>query len=82
MNDTPRHVAELARLLNGLPCRINLIRFHKVPGSPFVSPDARRVEQFQNALKAKGFTATLRASRGEDIEAACGLLSTKELLGK
>ena len=80
MNDTPRHVAGLAKLLNGLPCRINLIRFHKVPGSPFVSPDMRRVEQFQNALKAKGFTATLRASRGEDIEAACGLLSTKELL--
>ncbi len=82
MNDTPRHVAGLAKLLNGLPCRINLIRFHKIPGSPFVSPDMRRVEQFQNALKAKGFTATLRASRGEDIEAACGLLSTKELLGK
>jgi 23S rRNA (adenine2503-C2)-methyltransferase len=82
MNDTPRHVAGLAKLLNGLPCRINLIRFHKIPGSPFVSPDMRRIEQFQNALKAKGFTATLRASRGEDIEAACGLLSTKELLGK
>ena len=82
MNDTPRHVAGLAKLLNGLPCRINLIRFHKIPGSPFVSPDMRRVEQFQNALKAKGFTATLRASRGEDIEAACGLLSTKELMGQ
>lgn len=82
MNDTPRHIAGLAKLLNGLPCRINLIRFHKIPGSPFVSPDMRRIEQFQNGLKAKGFTATLRASRGEDIEAACGLLSTKELLGR
>ena len=82
MNHSPRHVAGLAKLLNGLSCRINLIRFHKVPGSPFVSPDMRHVEQFQNALKAKGFTVTIRASRGEDIEAACGLLSTRELLKK
>ena len=81
-NHSPRHVAGLAKLLNGLSCRINLIRFHKVPGSPFVSPDMRHVEQFQNALKAKGFNVTIRASRGEDIEAACGLLSTKELLKK
>jgi 23S rRNA (adenine2503-C2)-methyltransferase len=72
----------LAKLLNGLSCRINLIRFHKVPDSPFVSPDMAHVEKFQNALKAKGFTTTIRASRGEDIEAACGLLSTKELLKK
>lgn len=78
LNDTPRHVAGLTKLLAGLPCRINLIRFHAIPDSPFVSPDAQTVERFQNALKAKGFTATLRASRGQDIEAACGLLSTKE----
>ncbi len=81
LNDTPRHVAGLAKLLNGLSCRINLIRFHRVPGSPYFSPDTRAMEQFRDALARKGITTTIRASRGEDIDAACGLLSTKGLLG-
>jgi 23S rRNA (adenine2503-C2)-methyltransferase len=72
-------VAGLARLLNGLPCRINLIRFHKIPGSPYFSPPERDMEHFRDALSRKGITTTIRASRGEDIEAACGLLSTKSL---
>ncbi len=80
LNDSPRHVAGLAKLLNGLPCRMNLIRFHKVPGSPYFSPVQDEMERFRDALSRKGITTTIRASRGEDIDAACGLLSTKALL--
>ncbi|MDR2885342.1 MAG: radical SAM protein [Rikenellaceae bacterium] len=76
LNDSPAHIKELARLLNGLPCRINLIRFHKIPGSPYFSPPQQKMEAFRDALTAKGFTTTIRPSRGEDSEAACGLLST------
>ncbi len=79
LNDSPRHVAGLAKLLNGLSCRINLIRFHKVPDSPYFSPDTAAMERFRDALSKKGFSTTIRTSRGEDIEAACGLLSTKEM---
>lgn len=79
LNDTPRHVNGLARLLDGLPCRINLIRFHAIPGSPWVSPDGNAMARFRDALNRKGIVTTIRASRGEDIDAACGLLSTKQL---
>lgn len=78
LNDTPAHVRELARLLNGIRCRINLIRFHAIPGSEYASPGIREMEEFRDSLNAKGITATIRASRGEDISAACGLLSTIE----
>jgi 23S rRNA (adenine2503-C2)-methyltransferase len=78
LNDSPRHIAGLTKLLNGLSCRINLIRFHKIPGSPYFSPPQNKMERFRDALSAKGITTTIRASRGEDIAAACGLLSTKE----
>ena len=79
-NDTERHVKELARILNGIKCRINLIRFHPVPGIDVVGSDDETIIKFQNQLKAKGIVTTLRASRGLDIAAACGLLSTKELM--
>jgi 23S rRNA (adenine2503-C2)-methyltransferase len=62
--------------LDGLRCRINLIRFHDIPDSPFVSPAAGQMEAFRDALSAKGIITTIRTSRGEDIQAACGLLST------
>lgn len=78
LNDTPAHVRELARILNGIRCRINLIRFHDIPGSEFGSPDQHEMEAFRDSLNAKGITATIRASRGQDINAACGLLSTLE----
>ena len=78
LNDTPRHIRGLCRLLNGLRCRTNLIRFHKIEGSPYFSPDTAAMERFRDTLSSKGITTTIRASRGEDIEAACGLLSTKE----
>lgn len=77
MNDTPDHVKAIARLLDGLKCRINLIRFHAIPDSPFVSPDALTMTRFRDALSRKGIITTIRASRGEDIEAACGLLSAE-----
>lgn len=79
MNDTDRHIQELARLLNGIRCRINLIRFHPIPGSPYFSPDSKEIMDFMEKLNKKGLRTTLRASRGQDIEAACGLLSTKEM---
>lgn len=78
MNDSPRHIKELCRLLNGISCRINLIRFHKIPDSPYFSPEQAKMERFRDTLTARGIMTTIRASRGEDIEAACGLLSTKE----
>ena len=78
MNDTPAHVRELARILNGIRCRINIIRFHPVPGSSFSSPDMGDIIRFKEALNAKGILTTIRASRGVDIQAACGLLSTLE----
>lgn len=78
LNDSPRHIRELCRLLDGIKCRINLIRFHKIPGSPYFSPDDRAMIAFRDALTSKGIHTTIRTSRGEDIQAACGLLSTAQ----
>lgn len=78
VNDTPRHIKELARILNGIKCRINIIRFHEIPGSSFHSPDMVATNNFKEALNARGILTTIRSSRGEDIQAACGLLSTLE----
>lgn len=78
VNDTPDHVKELVRILNGIKCRINIIRFHPIPGSEFYSPDQGAIIKFKEALNAKGVLTTIRASRGVDIQAACGLLSTLE----
>jgi len=78
MNDTTRHIKELAKILNGIKCRINIIRFHPIPGSQFQSPDETTTISFKEALNQKGIVTTIRASRGVDIQAACGLLSTLE----
>ena len=78
MNSSMRHIKELSRLLDGIKCRINLIRFHKIPDSPFYSPELEKIIEFRDTLTKRGIQTTLRASRGEDIEAACGLLSTAE----
>ncbi len=80
LNDTSRHVKELARLLNKIRCRINLIRFHPVPNVPLPPTDEERLLEFQRALNDKGIVTTIRASRGLDIDAACGLLSTKAFI--
>lgn len=80
LNDTPRHVNELVRLLDGLRCRINLIRFHPIPGTPLRGSSDETLFGFKDRLNEKGILTTIRASRGQDIYAACGLLSTKELV--
>ena len=77
LNDSPRHIKGLCRLLNGVKCRINLIRFHKIPDSPYFSPDSDKMIAFRDALTSRGIITTIRASRGEDIKAACGLLSAE-----
>jgi len=76
-NDTPRHAEALARLLRGLECRVNLIRFHRIPDFPYGPAPMPAMEAFRDLLSEKGLTATIRASRGEDILAACGLLAGK-----
>jgi 23S rRNA (adenine2503-C2)-methyltransferase len=80
VNDTPRHARELVRMLHGLNARINLIHFHPIPGTPLEASPEEQMESFRDRLKESGITATIRKSRGQDIQAACGLLSTKALL--
>ncbi len=77
LNDTSEHVKELAKLLGSMRCRVNLIRYHAIPDIPLKSPDMNKMIEFRDALNRKGIIATVRASRGQDIDAACGLLSTK-----
>ena len=76
LNDSMRHAKALADLLKGLECRVNLIRFHAIPGVSLQSSDMGAMEAFRDALNAAGVVCTIRASRGEDIFAACGMLST------
>ncbi|MDY5024824.1 MAG: 23S rRNA (adenine(2503)-C(2))-methyltransferase RlmN [Candidatus Egerieousia sp.] len=77
VNDSKRHADRLAQLLRGLECRVNLIRFHSIPDSPLESSPMQVIEHFRERLQTSGITATIRASRGEDILAACGMLSGK-----
>ena len=74
VNDTPKHANELLRLLKGLDCRINLIRFHAGVNKAFTSSDERQMEWLRDYLTERGITTTIRRSRGEDILAACGML--------
>ena len=73
-NDTIRHAKELLRLLKGLNCRINLIRFHAGVDQQFPASDERQMEWLRDYLTDGGITTTIRRSRGEDILAACGML--------
>lgn len=81
-NDGKKHVNQLTKILHGVRCRVNLIRFHTIPGSPLKGTDQKTMEWFRDELNKKGINATIRISRGQDIEAACGLLSTKEMVKK
>lgn len=76
VNDTEHHARETVRLLKGLECRINLIRFHQIPGIDLHGASEERMEWLRDYLTAHGIFTTIRASRGQDIYAACGLLST------
>ena len=77
VNDTKAHAKEILRLLQGLDCRINLIRFHQIPDVPLKGVDDRKMEELRDYLTGHGIFTTIRASRGQDIYAACGLLNTK-----
>ncbi|MFW5707789.1 MAG: 23S rRNA (adenine(2503)-C(2))-methyltransferase RlmN [Bacteroidota bacterium] len=79
LNHSARHARELARILNGIRCRINLLYFHPIPDTPLEAPSDEVIQEFKEALEAKGLTTTIRKSRGQDIYAACGMLSTREL---
>lgn len=78
INDDMRHADALARLLRGTDARVNLIRFHRIPDFEGAPAQQDRMEAFRDRLNELGVTATIRASRGEDIEAACGMLAGKE----
>ncbi|MDH6357989.1 23S rRNA (adenine(2503)-C(2))-methyltransferase RlmN [Parabacteroides sp. PF5-9] len=76
LNDSIQHAEALAGLLQQIPCRVNLIRFHAIPNVALESSDLTKMETFRDTLNAKGVLCTIRTSRGEDIFAACGMLST------
>jgi 23S rRNA (adenine2503-C2)-methyltransferase len=77
-NDSEQHAKDLSRLLKGLDCRVNLIRFHAIPGIHFRSCPEWKMERFRDTLNASGILSTIRTSRGEDVFAACGMLSTEK----
>ena len=77
LNDDQAHAARLVEALKGLDCRVNLIRFHESPEAPYKTSMPSTIVAFQNYLNRNGVICTLRASRGQDIDAACGLLAGK-----
>ena len=81
LNDSHLHAKEIVKLLRGLDCRINLIRFHHIPGTELHGADDSKMESLRDYLTAHGIFTTIRASRGQDIFAACGLLSTAKKEG-
>jgi 23S rRNA (adenine2503-C2)-methyltransferase len=80
-NDSPLHAREIVKLLQGLECRINLIRYHTIPDVDLKESDEKRMEELRDYLTSHGIFTTIRASRGQDIFAACGLLSTAKKSG-
>ncbi|MBQ1649580.1 MAG: 23S rRNA (adenine(2503)-C(2))-methyltransferase RlmN [Prevotella sp.] len=78
LNDTPTHAREIVRLLDGLDCRVNLIRFHSIPDVPLKTSDEKKMENLRDYLTKHGIFTTIRASRGQDIFAACGMLYSKK----
>jgi 23S rRNA (adenine2503-C2)-methyltransferase len=77
LNDDLKHALALSKLLKNIPCRVNLIKYHSVTGIDLLPSRMETMIEFRNILNTKGITATIRASRGEDILAACGMLSTQ-----
>ena len=78
-NDSLDYGKEIVNLLHGLECRVNLIRFHQIPDSDLRNTEPQQMIRLRDYLTQHGVFTTIRASRGEDIYAACGLLSTKKL---
>ena len=77
LNDTQQCANQLADMLKGLSCHVNLIPFHQIPQVGLAPTSAAGIEQFQGWLQRRGISTTIRKSRGQDIDAACGMLSTK-----
>jgi 23S rRNA (adenine2503-C2)-methyltransferase len=75
VNDSPEHARELARLVRDVPCKFNLIPWNPFPGAPFASSPRPRILAFQRALTDAGYVTTIRKTRGEEIDAACGQLA-------
>ena len=82
LNDSMQHAKAIIRLVKGLDCRFNLIRFHQIPDIPLQGVSDEKMEQFRDYLTQHGVFTTIRASRGQDIYAACGLLSTSKKIGE
>ena len=82
VNDSMQHAKAIIKLVKGLDCRFNLIRFHQIPDIPLQGVNDERMEQFRDYLTSHGVFTTIRASRGQDIYAACGLLSTSKKIGE
>ena len=78
LNDSMRHAVELVKILRGMEARVNIIRFHPIPGVELKSSSEAKILFFKEYLTNNGLTATIRRSRGEDVFAACGMLSTLE----
>ncbi len=74
INDSDDDVKQLMKLLQGLPCMINILLFNPFPGSSFDRPDEQRAFSFRDILVTNGYVAVVRNSRGRDIHAACGQL--------
>lgn len=79
VNDTTIFAKELVRLLKNLTCRINLIPFHQIEQTTLTPTPMDRITSFRDYLTRHGVYTTIRTSRGQDIQAACGLLTTKAL---
>jgi len=78
INDSDEEAHELARILKGIPCKINLLPYNESPGLPFKSPSRNRVYAFQKIVRDEGYSVFIRTSRGEDISAACGQLAKQK----
>ena len=74
VNDQPEHARQMVKLLKNVPCKINLIPFNPFPHSGYERPSGNAVRRFQEALQQEGFNTTVRKTRGDDIDAACGQL--------
>lgn len=79
LNDSMLHAREIVKLVEGLECRVNLIRFHQIPNVDLHGASDEKMASFRDYLTKHGVFTTIRASRGQDIWAACGLLSTKRM---
>ncbi len=77
VNDSTLFAKEIVRLLTGLDCRVNLIRYHRIPDLELDESPQTKMTAFRDYLTRHGLYTTIRASRGQDIDAACGLLTTK-----